>query len=78
MEEREVRNGAPSASMAHLEEEDETLASRFVTRLLEWLFQGFQAKNKTVRYRAVSIVAEMIAHIGEIESVEMFTSFLII
>jgi condensin complex subunit 3 len=37
--------------------------------LLNWLFQGFSAKNKTTRYRSVIIVSELIAHLGELEQV---------
>ncbi|TFK34512.1 nuclear condensing complex subunit [Crucibulum laeve] len=48
-------------------EDDDTVASRFVSRLLKWLFQGFLAKNKNVRYRCVFIVSEMISHLGEID-----------
>ncbi|KIK68659.1 hypothetical protein GYMLUDRAFT_68514 [Collybiopsis luxurians FD-317 M1] len=47
--------------------EDETFASRFVARLLEWLFQGFGAKNKVVRQRSIQLVAEMMTNIGEID-----------
>jgi len=50
-------------------EDDDTIASRFLSRLLKWLFQGFCAKNKNTRYRSVSIVSEMIAHLGELEQV---------
>ncbi|KAK0449796.1 nuclear condensing complex subunit [Desarmillaria tabescens] len=46
---------------------DDTLASRFTTRILQWLLEGFLAKNKVVRSRAVQMVAEMIAHIGDID-----------
>ncbi|KAE9404610.1 hypothetical protein BT96DRAFT_955565 [Gymnopus androsaceus JB14] len=49
------------------EEEEETFASRFVTRLLEWLFQGFKAKSKVVRQRSIELVTEMMANIGEID-----------
>jgi condensin complex subunit 3 len=53
---------------ARLNEEDEdTFASRFLSRLLDWLSQGFIAKNKTTRYRSVAIVSELIAHLGELE-----------
>ncbi|KAF5389537.1 hypothetical protein D9757_004209 [Collybiopsis confluens] len=48
-------------------DDEETFASRFVVRLLEWLFQGFGAKNKVVRQRSVQFVAEMMASIGEID-----------
>lgn len=51
------------------QEEEETFASRFVTRVLEWLFQGFKAKNKVVRQRSLELVIEMMANIGEIEFV---------
>ncbi|KAJ7635072.1 nuclear condensing complex subunit [Roridomyces roridus] len=47
--------------------EDETLASAFVSRMLEWLIQGFVAKNKAVRYQTVHLVAEMISYLGEID-----------
>ncbi|KAJ4495704.1 nuclear condensing complex subunit [Lentinula edodes] len=49
------------------EDQEETCASRFVTRLLEWLFQGFKAKNKVVRQRSIQLVIEMMANIGEID-----------
>lgn len=50
-------------------EEDDTLASRFTIRLLQWLFQGFLAKNTSVRFRSVQIVCELISHLGELEYV---------
>lgn len=49
--------------------DDENATTRFVSRLLNWLLQGFTAKNKNVRYRCVHIVSEMISHLGEIEQV---------
>lgn len=49
------------------DEDDDTVASRFVSRLLKWLFQGFSAKNKITRYRSVSIVSELIVHLGELD-----------
>lgn len=48
-------------------EEDETTASRFVSRHIRWLVKGFLAKDKTVRYRAVNLIAEMIGVLGYIE-----------
>ncbi|KAJ3774574.1 nuclear condensing complex subunit [Lentinula raphanica] len=48
-------------------DEEETFASRFVTRLLEWLFQGFKSKNKMIRQRAIQLVIEMMSNIGEID-----------
>ncbi|KAJ7193520.1 nuclear condensing complex subunit [Mycena pura] len=46
---------------------DDTLASVFVSSILEWICQGFVAKNKVVRYQAVHLVAEMILYLGEID-----------
>lgn len=59
----------PSTSMsAPVSEEDEdTMASRFISRLLAWFLQGFTAKNKITRYRSVCLVSELISHLGEIE-----------
>ena len=51
------------------EDDDENATTRFVSRLLNWLLQGFIAKNKNVRYRCTHIVSEMISHLGEIEQV---------
>lgn len=48
---------------------DNVPAVRFTSRLLKWLLQGFNAKDKTVRLRVVSLVAEMIGHLDEIECV---------
>ncbi|KAG6889138.1 hypothetical protein C0995_003498 [Termitomyces sp. Mi166 len=48
-----------SSISARLEDDvDDTIASRFVVRLLNWLLEGFLAKNKIVRYRCVSIVED--------------------
>jgi len=56
-----------SAPKAEDEDDAETPTSRFVSHLLNWLLQGFVAKNKIVRYRCIQIVSEMISHLGEIE-----------
>lgn len=61
-----------SARLNGDDDDEDTIASRFVSRLLKWLFQGFIAKNKTTRYRSVCIVSEMISHLGEIEQVNLF------
>jgi condensin complex subunit 3 len=45
------------------------METRFVSGLLEVLFKGFVAKDKSVRYRSVFLVAEMVAHMGELECV---------
>ncbi|TFY58884.1 hypothetical protein EVJ58_g6127 [Rhodofomes roseus] len=44
---------------------DDTPAARFALRLLKWLLQGSAAKDKTVRLRSVSLVTEIISHLGE-------------
>jgi condensin complex subunit 3 len=49
--------------------EGNTTVTRFIARLLDRLLHGFQAKDKTIRHRAVQLVAEMVANLGEIESV---------
>lgn len=51
------------------DDDDDTTAARFVARLLKFLLNGFVAKDKTVRYRCVRILAEMVTHLGEIEYV---------
>jgi condensin complex subunit 3 len=57
------------AATNNQEDDDENATTRFVSRLLNWLLQGFMAKNKNVRYRCIHIVSEMISHLGEIEQV---------
>ncbi|GBE88890.1 hypothetical protein SCP_1402980 [Sparassis crispa] len=54
-------------------DDDDTLAVRFVSRLLRWLLQGFVAKDKTVRLRSVSLVAELVVHLGELDE-DMYAS----
>lgn len=56
-----------SAAKAEDDNDAETPTSRFVSHLLNWLLQGFSAKNKVVRYRCIQIVSEMISYLGEIE-----------
>ena len=51
------------------DDEDETTTSRFVSRLLKFLFKGCQAKDKVIRFRVVQCIAEMVAHLGEVEYV---------
>ncbi|KAJ7183125.1 nuclear condensing complex subunit [Mycena filopes] len=46
---------------------DDTTASRFTARLLNFLLKGFQAKDKNVRYRVISVTAEMVANLGELD-----------
>ncbi|KAJ7765255.1 nuclear condensing complex subunit [Mycena metata] len=47
--------------------DEDTLASVFISSILEWVIQGFVAKNKVVRYQTVHLVAEMISFLGEID-----------
>jgi condensin complex subunit 3 len=51
------------------DDDEDTPASRFTNRILRFLLKGFVAKDKTVRYRVVHLVAEMVASLGEIEYV---------
>lgn len=50
-------------------EDDDTAISRCVSRLLKYLLEGCVAKDKTVRFRVLQCIAEMISHLGEIEYV---------
>ncbi|KAF7968330.1 hypothetical protein HWV62_30947 [Athelia sp. TMB] len=49
------------------DDDDDTPTSRFTARLLRFLLKGFASKDKTVRYRVVHLVAEMVASLGEID-----------
>lgn len=51
------------------DEEEEHVVVRFTNRILQYLLKGFLAKDKVVRHRAVSFVAEMISHLGTMECV---------
>ncbi|GAV99813.1 condensin subunit cnd3 [Lentinula edodes] len=62
-----MMNDKVTEDRTQAENQEETFASRFVTRLLEWLFQGFKAKNKMVRQRSIQLVIEMMVNIGEID-----------
>ncbi|KAJ6562584.1 nuclear condensing complex subunit [Mycena capillaripes] len=48
-------------------DDDDTVASVFVSSVLEWVIQGFIAKNKVARYQTVHLVAEMISFLGEVD-----------
>ncbi|KAJ7767882.1 hypothetical protein DFH07DRAFT_1009259 [Mycena maculata] len=48
-------------------DDKDTLALVFVSAVLEWLIQGFVAKNKVARYQTVHFVAEMILYLGDID-----------
>lgn len=61
----------PTNSISSGSTDDDTVASVFVSSILEWVTQGFIAKNKVVRYQAVHLVAEMISFLGEVECVSV-------
>ncbi|XP_006463480.1 hypothetical protein AGABI2DRAFT_208301 [Agaricus bisporus var. bisporus H97] len=50
-----------------VDEDEDTFVSRFVTRILKWVMQGFLAKDKNVRYRSLFIVSEMVLWLGELD-----------
>lgn len=50
-------------------EDEDTIADRFMARVFRHLLQAFLAKDKTIRYRAVHIVGEMLPHVGLMEYV---------
>ena len=43
-----------------------------MARVFRHLLQAFVAKDKTIRYRAVQIVGEMLPHVGLMEYVNYF------
>ncbi|KAJ7039564.1 nuclear condensing complex subunit [Mycena alexandri] len=47
--------------------EGDTTASRFTARLLKFLLKGFQAKDKNVRYRVISLAGELVFNMGELD-----------
>jgi hypothetical protein len=59
-----------------IDDNDETTASRFTAYLLDFLLGGFLAKDKTVRFRVLFALREMITHLGEIECVHFFISLM--
>ncbi|KAG5641543.1 hypothetical protein DXG03_004802 [Asterophora parasitica] len=56
-----------TAEEADEDDEEESTASRFTARLLNFLLKGLLAKEKSVRYRVLQTVAEMVSHLGEID-----------
>lgn len=52
--------------------EGDSSCMRFIARVLQWLLGGFTAKDKTVRYRCISIVAELVARLNIFEFVAVF------
>ncbi|KAJ7064682.1 nuclear condensing complex subunit [Mycena amicta] len=60
-------DGAAQSISSGGADEDDSLASVFVAAILEWIVQGFVAKNKVVRYQTVHLVAEMIMYLGQVE-----------
>ena len=51
------------------DDEDTDTSSRFVARLLRFLFKGCNSKDKVTRFRVVQCIAEMVAHLGEVRYV---------
>lgn len=49
------------------DDDEETPTSRLVKHLLKHTMKGFSAKDKTVRYRSVQVIAELIFSLGELE-----------
>ncbi|KAF7325646.1 hypothetical protein MKEN_00414500 [Mycena kentingensis (nom. inval.)] len=68
-----AENDPTQSISARSVEDEETLASVFVSALLEWIIQGFVAKNKVVRFQTVHLVAEMVMYLGEVDE-ETYTS----
>ncbi|TCD67325.1 hypothetical protein EIP91_000246 [Steccherinum ochraceum] len=50
------------------DEDEETMSSRFINKLLGFFLEGFKAKDKIVRYRAVQLIAELTSHLGSLDS----------
>ncbi|OBZ78081.1 Condensin complex subunit 3 [Grifola frondosa] len=55
------------------DDEDDTPASRFLSRIINFLLKGCVAKDKVVRFRVVQCIADMISHLGEIDE-DLYTS----
>ncbi|EJU03066.1 ARM repeat-containing protein [Dacryopinax primogenitus] len=49
------------------DDDEDTPASRLIAFLLSHLLKGFEAKDKSVRYRCVQLVAMMISSLGELD-----------
>ena len=60
------------------DEDEDTIADRFMARVFRHLLQAFVAKDKTIRYRAVQIVGEMLPHVGLMEYVNYFDVFVVV
>ncbi|PCH39141.1 hypothetical protein WOLCODRAFT_110578 [Wolfiporia cocos MD-104 SS10] len=50
-----------------LDDDEDSVFSRFISRVLRYVLGGCVAKDKVVRFRVVQAIAEMIAHLGEID-----------
>ncbi|KAF4564802.1 hypothetical protein EYR36_002742 [Pleurotus pulmonarius] len=66
-----VKHANEKASELKIEDDEDadvdTTASRFTASLLGHLLEGFEAKDKTVRYRILQMITEMVAHLGELD-----------
>ncbi|KAF9532366.1 nuclear condensing complex subunit [Crepidotus variabilis] len=61
---------ADNEDVDELDDDDDNPSSRFTESLLKWLLEGFEAKNKDIRYRVLQTVAAMISHLGAIDEVQ--------
>lgn len=58
---------AEEAKKEDVDDSDDTTASRFISRMLTFLLAGCVAKDKSVRFRVVQCISELITQLGEIE-----------
>lgn len=49
------------------DDDEETPASLLTERLLAFLLKGFEAKDKSARFRCVKVVADSVEHLGALE-----------
>ncbi|GJE85117.1 condensin complex subunit 3 [Phanerochaete sordida] len=70
IDERRQREAAKAAKPDEEEgdePDDDSTAARFSARLLRFLLKGCEAKDKVIRFRVVQCIAEMVAHLGELD-----------
>ena len=51
------------------DEDEDTPTSRFIGRFIRCMLKGFEAKDKTVRYRVLQIIAETLSAMEAVEYV---------
>jgi len=64
------RVGLATENPGHESDDEDSLSSRFVHRLLTHLMRGLKAKDKNIRMRVCQLIAESISAIQDIEWVE--------